>query len=63
MVQGFNDPRVPVSESEQMVAEVRGQGGQVWYLMARDEGHGFKKKDNREAYLQSVVLFLETHLK
>ncbi|MCA9790496.1 MAG: S9 family peptidase [Candidatus Eremiobacteraeota bacterium] len=63
VVQGFNDPRVPVSESEQMVAEVRGQGGQVWYLMARDEGHGFKKKDNREAYLQSVVLFLETHLK
>ncbi|MGE0494581.1 MAG: alpha/beta fold hydrolase [Vulcanimicrobiota bacterium] len=63
VVQGFNDPRVPVTESEQMVAEVRRQGGQVWYLMARDEGHGFKKKDNRDAYLQAVVLFLETYLR
>lgn len=62
VVQGKNDPRVPLSEAEQMVAVVRGNGGDVWYLMATDEGHGFRKKANRDVYLQSVVLFLQRHL-
>ena len=46
VVQGKNDPRVPVSESEQMVKAIRDQGGTAWYLMAKDEGHGFAKKRN-----------------
>ena len=38
VVQGLNDPRVPASESQQMVAKIRGRGGEVWYLAATDEG-------------------------
>src|SRR4026207_957170 len=46
VVQGKNDPRVPVTESEQMVKAIRDHGQTVWYLMAKDEGHGFAKKKN-----------------
>ena len=45
VVQGENDPRVPLTEAEQMVATVKKNGGPVWYLMANDEGHGFAKKN------------------
>ncbi|HEX4648703.1 MAG TPA: alpha/beta fold hydrolase [Steroidobacteraceae bacterium] len=56
---GANDPRVPVSESEQLVWRVRAAGGEVWYLLAKDEGHAFKKKANRDAYLETVASFLQ----
>lgn len=59
VVQGLNDPRVPASESEQMVTRVRANGGEVWYLAAKDEGHGFRKKANRDAYLETVTMFLQ----
>jgi dipeptidyl aminopeptidase/acylaminoacyl peptidase len=59
IVQGLNDPRVPASESEQMVWRIRASGGEAWYLMAKDEGHGFRKKANRDAYLQTAVQFLQ----
>lgn len=59
VVQGANDPRVPLSESEQMVETIRENGGEVWYLMAKDEGHGFRKQENREAYLATVSMFIE----
>ncbi len=59
IVQGANDPRVPASEAEQMVKTVRGNGGEVWYLLAKDEGHGFRKKANRDLYNNAVVLFLQ----
>ena len=59
VVQGLNDPRVPASESEQIVTRVRANGSEVWYLAAKDEGHGFKKKANRDAYLETVTMFLE----
>jgi dipeptidyl aminopeptidase/acylaminoacyl peptidase len=59
VVQGLNDPRVPASESAQMVAKIRGRGGEVWYLAAKDEGHGFRKKTNRDFYLKTMVTFLE----
>lgn len=62
VVQGLNDPRVPVTESEQMVKAVRDHGGTVWYLMAKDEGHGFQKKRNADFMFQSIVLFLQDHL-
>lgn len=62
VIQGANDPRVPASESEQVVAAVRENGGEVWYLLAKDEGHGFRKKSNRDAMYQSVALFLEEFL-
>ncbi|MFW5662492.1 MAG: alpha/beta hydrolase family protein, partial [Bacteroidota bacterium] len=62
VVQGLNDPRVPVTEAEQMVEEIRKNEGQVWYLMAKDEGHGFRKKSNQDFYTQSVALFLKMFL-
>ncbi len=62
VVQGLNDPRVPASESQQMVAKIRARGGEVWYLAAKDEGHGFKKKPNRDFYQKTIVTFLEKQL-
>lgn len=62
IIQGANDPRVPASEAEQMVKTIRAQGGDVWYLLAKDEGHGFQKKSNRDFYTNAVVLFLQKHL-
>ena len=62
VVQGKNDPRVPVTEAEQMVKAVRANGTTVWYLVAADEGHGFKKKSNADFQFLSTVLFFKTHL-
>lgn len=59
IVQGQNDPRVPVTESEQMVAKIRANGGEVWYLLGLNEGHGFAKRDNVDYYQWAVALFLE----
>ncbi|MBX3272888.1 MAG: S9 family peptidase [Sandaracinaceae bacterium] len=59
---GANDPRVPVSEAEQLVAAVRASGQEVWYMLARDEGHGFRRKENADRFLQLGVMFLEQHL-
>jgi dipeptidyl aminopeptidase/acylaminoacyl peptidase len=58
VVQGANDPRVPKSEADRIVARVRARGTPVWYMLADDEGHGFQKKDNLDAYREAVVLFL-----
>jgi len=58
IVQGLNDPRVPASESEQMMNTVRARGGEVWYLAAKDEGHGFRKKANSDVYRATMVAFL-----
>jgi dipeptidyl aminopeptidase/acylaminoacyl peptidase len=62
IIQGLNDPRVPASEAEQMLAAVRKNGGDAWYLLAKDEGHGFKKKSNRDYMAYSLVMFLERFL-
>lgn len=59
VLQGKNDPRVPQSEAEQIVKAVRAGGREVWYLLALDEGHGFRKKENRDFATQATVLFLE----
>jgi dipeptidyl aminopeptidase/acylaminoacyl peptidase len=59
IVQGLNDPRVPPAESQQLVARIRAGGGEVWYLAAKDEGHGFHKKPNRDFYMQTAAMFLE----
>jgi dipeptidyl aminopeptidase/acylaminoacyl peptidase len=58
IVHGKNDPRVPLNEAEQIVNRVRGKGGDVWYLQASDEGHGFRKKQNRDAYYRTFAQFL-----
>jgi dipeptidyl aminopeptidase/acylaminoacyl peptidase len=62
IVQGQNDPRVPVTESGQVVEALRRQGQSVWYMNALNEGHGYRKKENRDIYQQATVLFLQEHL-
>jgi dipeptidyl aminopeptidase/acylaminoacyl peptidase len=62
VVQGKNDPRVPASESIQMVEAVRKNGTPVWFLMANDEGHGFAKKKNSDFMFYSEVLFMQKYL-
>lgn len=62
IVQGLNDPRVPASEAEQMVEALKKNGNITWYLLAKDEGHGFRKKTNRDFYNAAVVLFIEENL-
>jgi len=62
VVQGGNDPRVPHTEAEQMVARVKQNGRSVWYLMARDEGHGFRKKTNVDFQFYATVMFVRRFL-
>jgi dipeptidyl aminopeptidase/acylaminoacyl peptidase len=62
VVQGGNDPRVPLSEAEQMVAKVKANQGPVWYLMAKDEGHGFRKKGNADFEFYATIMFVNEYL-
>ncbi|HEY9693739.1 MAG TPA: alpha/beta fold hydrolase [Oculatellaceae cyanobacterium] len=62
IVQGGNDPRVPKSEAEQMVAKVKSNNIPVWYLLAQDEGHGFVKKKNSDFQFYSTVMFVQQYL-
>jgi dipeptidyl aminopeptidase/acylaminoacyl peptidase len=62
VAQGFNDPRVPYTEAEQMVKAVRSNGGDVWYLMYKDEGHGFQKKSNSDYFGAASILFWQKYL-
>lgn len=62
VVQGANDPRVPKSEADQIVETLKKQGTPVWYLVAKDEGHGFAKKKNADYQFYSMVQFMREHL-
>jgi len=62
IVAGKNDPRVPESEGEQMVAALKQKGVPVWWLMAKDEGHGFAKKKNADFQFYATVRFVEEFL-
>jgi dipeptidyl aminopeptidase/acylaminoacyl peptidase len=62
VVAGLNDPRVPHTEAEQMVARVKQNGSPVWFLMANDEGYGFRKKGNRDYQFYATVLFVRQFL-
>jgi dipeptidyl aminopeptidase/acylaminoacyl peptidase len=62
IIQGANDPRVPVSEAEQMLATLKKIGTPAWYLVAKDEGHGFGKKKNQDFQFYSTVLFIKEFL-
>jgi dipeptidyl aminopeptidase/acylaminoacyl peptidase len=62
VIAGLNDPRVPVSESQQMVNIVRQNGTPVWWLMAKDEGHGFGKKKNQDYQFDATVMFVKEYL-
>jgi hypothetical protein len=58
VVAGKNDPRVPVSESDQIVAALKRNGTPVWYMVAKDEGHGYQKKANGDFEFYATVAFL-----
>jgi acetyl esterase/lipase len=62
VVAGKNDPRVPLSESDQIVAALKQQGTPVWYVMAKDEGHGFQKNANQDYQFYATVEFLREFL-
>jgi dipeptidyl aminopeptidase/acylaminoacyl peptidase len=62
IVQGANDPRVPASEAVQMKERITAKGGTVWFLMANDEGHGFRKKSNMDFQFHATVAFIRAYL-
>ncbi|MGB7208043.1 MAG: prolyl oligopeptidase family serine peptidase [Pyrinomonadaceae bacterium] len=62
VVQGKNDPRVPYTEAEQIVAAIKKNNTPVWYLMANDEGHGFSKKNNADYQFYSSIMFVKEFL-
>jgi len=59
VIQGYNDPRVPYTEAEQILEAVKANGVTAWFMMAMDEGHGFRKKSNREAQREAETLFIQ----
>jgi dipeptidyl aminopeptidase/acylaminoacyl peptidase len=62
VVQGKNDPRVPYTEAEQMVSTLKKSATPVWFLLAKDEGHGFAKKKNQDYQFYATVMFMKQHL-
>ena len=59
VVQGKNDPRVPWTESEQIVRRLQARGTPVWYLLADNEGHGFARRENADFYFAALAAFVE----
>ena len=62
IVQGGNDPRVPKTEAIQMAKKVRNNKGVIWYLVAKDEGHGFSKKNNVDFLRFASIQFINQYL-
>jgi dipeptidyl aminopeptidase/acylaminoacyl peptidase len=62
VIAGENDPRVPVSESQQIADALKKAGTPVWLLIAKDEGHGYRKKPNQDFQFYSTVEFLQEYL-
>lgn len=62
IIQGTNDPRVPVTEAIQMRDKLKAQGNIVWYLEAKNEGHGFRKKENVDFQRLAVIQFMQEYL-
>jgi dipeptidyl aminopeptidase/acylaminoacyl peptidase len=62
VVAGQNDPRVSVNESQQMVNALKQRGQTVWYLVGKNEGHGFSKKANADFQFYATVKFVEDQL-
>ena len=62
VIAGKNDPRVPVSESQQIADALKTQGTPVWLMIAKDEGHGYRKKPNQDFQFYATVEFLQKYL-
>ncbi|HHH54481.1 MAG TPA: S9 family peptidase, partial [Bacteroidetes bacterium] len=63
VVQGANDPRVNIDESDQIVRTLRNKGVDVPYLVKYDEGHGFRNEENRFVFYKSMLGFLMKYLR
>jgi dipeptidyl aminopeptidase/acylaminoacyl peptidase len=59
---GANDPRVPASEGQQIARTVRANGGDVWFLEFKDEGHGWRKKLNADYFRAAMMMFWKKYL-
>ena len=62
IITGSNDPRVKPSESTQLVNAVRAQGGEVWHVIAANEGHGYLRKENQDYEFLTRVVFWNDRL-
>jgi dipeptidyl aminopeptidase/acylaminoacyl peptidase len=62
VIAGKNDPRVPVSESQQIADALKKAGTPVWLMIANDEGHGYGKKPNQDFQFYATVEFLQEYL-
>jgi dipeptidyl aminopeptidase/acylaminoacyl peptidase len=58
VIHGANDPRVPLSEAQQLVDAVRAHGVPVEFLVFEDEGHGINKLANKLVMYPAVINFL-----
>jgi dipeptidyl aminopeptidase/acylaminoacyl peptidase len=58
-VVGKNDPRVPWTESRQIIDKLNAQGTPTWLMVANDEGHGYAKKKNRDFLFNAMTLFVD----
>ena len=63
VIQGKNDPRVPWTESEQIVRGLQQRGRPVWYMLADNEGHGFVRRENIDFAFAAQVLFIQQTLR
>ncbi|MFN6980931.1 MAG: S9 family peptidase [Brevundimonas sp.] len=62
VLQGANDPRVLQVESDDLVAAVRANGTPVEYIVFPDEGHGFRRRENRVTAQEAYLRFLDRHV-
>ncbi|RQO31870.1 S9 family peptidase [Taibaiella sp. KBW10] len=63
VVQGANDPRVNINESDQIVKALRAKGFEVPYLVKYNEGHGFQRDENSIEFYKAMLGFLAENLK
>lgn len=63
VVQGANDPRVKINESDQIVESLRSKGIEVPYMVKYDEGHGFSKEENSISFYKAMLGFISEYLK
>jgi len=63
LIHGENDPRVPVSEAEQMYEAIKSKGGVVEFLKFEDEGHSLSRSDNRLTAYKKIAEFIDKYVK
>ena len=62
LIHGANDPRVPLSEAEQIHAAMTERGRECELVVYGDEGHGLAKRGNRADAVPKALAFLARHL-